>query len=49
MFKPGWQRYCAIPRSYLNGNRRYVSEAAMEMAEAVEMWRQAAVERAAAA
>jgi ribonuclease HI len=45
MFKPGWRWYHAIPRSYLNGNRRYVSEAAMEMAEAVRT----AAERAAAA
>jgi hypothetical protein len=39
------RRYRTIPRSYLNGNRRYVSEAAMEMAEAVRT----AAERAAAA
>ena len=24
MFKPGWRRYRAIPRSYLTANRRYV-------------------------
>jgi hypothetical protein len=45
MFKPGWRRYRTIPSTYLNANRRYVSEAAMEMAEAVRT----AAERAAAA
>ena len=36
MFKPGWRRYRAIPRSYLTANRRYVLAEDEERARAAE-------------